>query len=88
MNRRGAVRRSGKGDSSTLGDPHDELERSTEAEAVAYVSSEEEGTTAAKEDAGRQWDAHVDRKVYEDQLAKLQEQLEVTLIEKSELQSK
>lgn len=84
MNRRGAVRRSGKGDSSTLGDPHDELERSTEAEAVAYVSSEEEGTAAAKEGAGRQWD----RKVYEDQLAKLQEQLEVTLIEKSELQSK
>ena len=44
--------------------------------------------TQHRREGGDRRDADLDRKLYEDQLAKLQEQLEASLIEKMELQGK
>ena len=102
MNRRGAVSRSRKGDDQVdnEGDKERSFESSLSAgEADIVVEEavdssrhrrEAEDTQHRREegDPHHRRDADLDRKLYEDQLAKLQEQLEASLMEKMELQGK
>lgn len=81
MIRRGAVRRASDKREGN-GKDEDEKERSSEAES----STEQEVVDNSETRHHLQPNAYVDKKVYENQLAKLQEQLEATLIEKLELQ--
>lgn len=86
MIRRGAVRRSTNGHGNDEDEKEASMTMSVEVVADTVADSVEQQEEAVENGTGHHRSVHVDKQMYEGQLAKLQEQLEATLIEKLELQ--
>ena len=86
MIRRGAVRRSTNGHRNDEDEKEASMTMSVEVVADTVADSVEQQEEAVENGTGHHRSVHVDKQMYEGQLAKLQEQLEATLIEKLELQ--